>query len=289
MSNTQHLYKTRIAPTPTGYLHLGNVYNFALTAALAKKHNAAILLRIDDLDHQRVNKAYLQDIFDTLKFLNIPWHEGPRNMQEFEQHYSQKHRMPLYLQALRHLKDAGALFACTCSRSIVQQAAGNGAYPATCLYKNLPFPGNNWRLNTTSPLLLQVKKLQEDAVTAFLPAEMQHFVVRKKDGLPAYQLASLIDDLHFNVSFIVRGADLWASTLAQQYLGITLQRPAFSNILFHHHPLLLSETGNKLSKSSGSTSVQFLRKQGKTAQDIYALAGMMAGAGAIQSWQDIQV
>jgi glutamyl/glutaminyl-tRNA synthetase len=76
--------KTRIAPTPSGYLHLGNVLSFAVTALLAKESGAKILLRIDDLDQARVNKRYLQDIFDTLNFLEIPWHEGPRNLEEFE-------------------------------------------------------------------------------------------------------------------------------------------------------------------------------------------------------------
>ncbi|HWB27068.1 MAG TPA: glutamate--tRNA ligase family protein [Chitinophagaceae bacterium] len=280
-------HKTRIAPTPTGYLHLGNVYSFALTAALAQKYNAQILLRIDDLDHQRVNSAYVQDIFDTLEFLGIPWHEGPRNMQELEQEYSQHRRLHLYRQALQQLQNAGAVFACNCSRTTVLQNNAAGIYPGACLHRQLPFTNNAWRLDTSSPLMLAVKTLEGKTIQEPLPPEMQYFVVKKKDGFPAYQLASLVDDLYFNVDFVVRGADLWASTLAQQYLATKLQRPAFGNITFHHHPLLSSPDGNKLSKSAGSTSVQYLRKQGKTAADIYALAGNLAGVGAIKSWKDI--
>ncbi|RQP14538.1 MAG: tRNA glutamyl-Q synthetase, partial [Parapedobacter sp.] len=84
--------RTRIAPTPSGYLHLGNVFSFALTAALAKRSGAQILLRIDDLDYTRVKREYVEDIFHTLEFLKIPWHEGPRNYREYKQTYSQTYR-----------------------------------------------------------------------------------------------------------------------------------------------------------------------------------------------------
>src|SRR4051794_39214952 len=93
--------KTRFAPTPSGFLHLGNILSFAITAALAAQAKAKILLRIDDFDMQRTNKLYVQDIFDTLNFLEIPWDEGPRNMAEYEEEYSQLHRMDIYRRALQ--------------------------------------------------------------------------------------------------------------------------------------------------------------------------------------------
>src|ERR1035437_9153412 len=93
--------RTRIAPTPSGYLHLGNILSFAITAALARKTNAKVLLRIDDFDLERTNKLYVQDIFDTLNFLEIPWDEGPRNMKQYEQEFSQVHRMEMYKKALQ--------------------------------------------------------------------------------------------------------------------------------------------------------------------------------------------
>src|ERR1700755_812419 len=112
----KHFKKTRIAPTPSGFLHLGNAYSFALTAALAEKYGAKILLRIDDLDRERVQKEYVQDIFDTLNFLELPWDEGPRNVMELERDWSQIHRMGLYKEALDLLREEGDLFACNCSR-----------------------------------------------------------------------------------------------------------------------------------------------------------------------------
>jgi len=274
-----HFHKTRIAPTPSGYLHLGNIYSFALTAALAQKYNTQILLRIDDLDRERVQKIYVQDIFDTLHFLNIPWNEGPQHYNDYEQQYSQLYRLPLYRSALQQLKQSGALFACNCSRAQVLQRSPSGIYPGTCLQKNLPFDADDvcWRLDTTYNGILNIKDLSGNSTPAALPPSMQYFVVRKKDGFPAYQLASVIDDLHFGVDMIVRGADLWDSTLAQLYLAQKLGLHAFSNIAFHHHQLMMDRGEKKLSKSDGATSVQYLRRQGKTAADIYRRVSEMAG------------
>ena len=282
-----YAHKTRLAPTPTGYMHLGNVYSFALTAALAQQHNAAILLRIDDLDHQRVNNAYVQDIFDELQFLNIPWHEGPRNIQELEQQWGQQQRMHLYSQALQALQEQGLVFACNCSRTTVQHNSTEGIYTGDCRHKRLPFDTNAWRFNTPGTGTVAIKTGDGRFIQQALPANMQHFVVRKKDGHPSYQLASVIDDLFFNVDMIVRGADLWPSTIAQHYLAEKLQQPGFKNIIFYHHGLVLGQAGEKLSKSAGSTSIQYLRKQGHTAEDIYALVGRMCGLGDIKSWKDI--
>src|SRR5882762_5324158 len=88
--------RTRIAPTPSGFLHLGNAFSFALTAKLARETGARLLLRIDDLDRDRVEARYVQDIFETLHFLGIPWDEGPRDILAYEATWSQVYRMDLY-------------------------------------------------------------------------------------------------------------------------------------------------------------------------------------------------
>lgn len=269
----QHITKTRLAPTPSGFLHLGNALSFALTAALAQQANAKILLRIDDLDRERVEEKYVQDIFDTLHFLGIPWHEGPRNPHEYQSTYSQLHRTPLYNDALQELRNSGMIFACECSRAQVP----NGIYPGTCRNKNLPLDSKNvnWRLRTNEEKTLTVRIPSGKSLTSTLPAEMRDFVVRKKDGFPAYQLASLVDDRFFNVDLIVRGEDLWPSTLAQLYLADVLQYERFRESIFYHHPLLLEAGDRKLSKSAGATSIQFLRKEGKTQEDIYGMIARM--------------
>jgi glutamyl/glutaminyl-tRNA synthetase len=275
--------KTRIAPTPSGYLHLGNVLSFAVTALLARKSGAKILLRIDDLDQARINKLYLQDIFDTLNFLEIPWDEGPRNLQEFQDDYSQLHRMPMYKEALKKLADEGLVFACTCSRS--QLTIGE----CSCLEKEIPLSAQNtcWRLLTGVNTEIQVKNYNGNIIKAPLPKEMHNFVVKKKDGFPAYQLTSVIDDLFFGVDLVVRGEDLWPSTLAQHLLANVLRKNGFADVTFYHHPLLM-EAGKKLSKSAGAVSIRHMRESGKKPTDIYATIARMLGIkDHITSWEEL--
>lgn len=279
MASDLHFTRTRIAPTPSGYLHLGNVLSFVITAAWARKTGAAILLRIDDLDRERYQSHYVQDIFDTLHFLDIPWDEGPRDMSDFEQHHSQVHRLPLYKAALQALQENGPIYTCTCSRSTLQHTAVNNAYPGTCRNKYYPLNADNanWRLYTGERPALSINSLKQGMITTTLPASMQDFVVKKKDGFPAYQLTSIVDDLHFGVDLIVRGADLWPSTIAQHYLAGLLPANHFHTTRFFHHALLTGTDGTKLSKSAGDTSIQSLRKQGHSPATIYTLLSSLLG------------
>jgi len=281
--------KTRIAPTPSGFLHLGNIYSFAITAALARKTGAKILLRIDDFDRERTNMACVQDIFDTLNFLEIPWDEGPRNMQEYEQQYSQVHRMDLYNKALQQLRESGHLFACTCSRADVLKLNADSIYTGTCREKNIPLDAENvsWRIRTNDADEISVKTL-DGIVMATFPKEMTDFIVRKKDGFPAYQLISVIDDIHFGADLVVRGDDLWPSTLAQLYLSSFLEKNTFTDTTFYHHPLINDDKGLKLSKSEGATSIHYLRKDGKKPAEVYALiAAALNIDAAPKSWQEL--
>lgn len=268
------IHKTRIAPTPSGYLHLGNVRSFLLTQELAHKLGAGILLRIDDLDRDRVEDRYIKDIIDTLSMLGITYNEGPADLQEFKDIWSQVHRQTLYTATLDTLVQNGHLFACVCSRADVR-ATPDGVYPGTCRYKNISLdtPNVSWRLHTREVLPLVVNVLGESPVSESLPAEMTDFVVRKKNGFPAYQLSSLVDDVHFGIDLVVRGADLWNSTLAQLYIARLLGYESFMSAQFLHHPLITDSDGTKLSKSAGATSIQYLRAHGATAADIRRLAG----------------
>jgi glutamyl/glutaminyl-tRNA synthetase len=283
--------KTRIAPTPSGYLHLGNILSFSLTAALAKKTGATILLRIDDLDRERVMPEYVQDIFDTLNYLELPWDEGPADAAEFFGEWSQVHRLGLYREALQRLSDSGAVFACTCSRSQVLHAGPGGAYPGTCRDRGLPLtmPDTSWRLRTPETVSLTYKSYPDGViVTRLLPVSMRDPVVRKKDGFPAYQLTSPIDDLHFGIDLIVRGADLLASTLAQLYLSGVLGMPGLGDATFFHHALLRASSGEKLSKSAGDTSIRYLRGQGWKPAAIYgSIAARMGCSEPARDWKEL--
>jgi glutamyl-tRNA synthetase len=270
---------TRIAPTPSGFLHLGNAFSFLLTKALSEKTGAKILVRIDDLDRERYRTEFVQDIFDTLDFLEITIDLGPKSVREFESEWSQIHRMGLYQKALEDLRTTGNLFACDCSRKKIQQLDSSGYYLGQCLDRRLSLdkPETAWRINTMESDFQTFTEYPDQKVAALIPQDTAFYIVRKKDRLPAYHLTSVVDDLHFGVDLIVRGKDLHSSTLAQLDLAKKLNLDSFSNITFHHHPLIKGEKQEKLSKSEGATSVQYLRKEGKTLRDIFRVLGKSMG------------
>jgi len=295
--------KTRIAPTPSGFLHLGNVVAFVRAIELGKRNGAKVLLRIDDMDRERVEKEYVQDIFDTLNFLELPWDEGPGNVEEFEREWSQVHRMGLYREMLKVLREGGNLFACNCSRAQALRDSVDGVYAGTCREKGGSLDAGNvsWRLRTEEREI-GVRVLgggvrdgeasggvKGKVVNVGMPGSMKDFVVRKRDGFPAYQLTSVVDDLYFGVDLVVRGEDLWASTVAQHFLAEKVgKEKEFGAIGFYHHPLLMAEGERKLSKSAGDTSVQYLRKQGLKKKDVYTMiAKMMGSEGEPRNWEEL--
>ncbi|MDF2157841.1 glutamate--tRNA ligase family protein [Algoriphagus sp. CAU 1675] len=271
---------TRLAPTPSGFLHLGNAFNFLLTKALAEKHNSKILLRIDDLDRERYRKEYVQDIFESLDFLEIKYDLGPNSLEEFEDAWSQSHRIPEYESALEKLRHSGLLFACDCSRKKIQQLDSSGNYLGFCVDRRISLDKKDvaWRMNTLEADLIPIKTYPDRIESHILPQDIAFYVVRKKDGMPSYQLCSVVDDLHYGVDLIVRGKDLFSSSLAQVHLAEILgEGQKFKNITFYHHQLLKGPGKKKLSKSDGATSLQYLIKEGKKLSDIFKLLGEMAG------------
>lgn len=262
---------TRIAPTPSGYLHLGNLYSFLVTKALAAKHHSKILLRIDDLDRERTRTEYIQDIFDTLDFMEISYDLGPKNSKEFISDWSQTLRIEMYQKALEELAQNSLLFGCTCSRKKIKQFNPPGCYLGHCLDRKIPLDKKEvaWRLDTFSNKEISIINYPKAEKEDFLPKESAFFVVRKKDGIPSYQLASLLDDVHFKVDLIVRGKDLYHSSLSQLSLASHLEDSvSFQKSTFYHHPILLDSEKEKLSKTEGAISIQHLRSLGKTKKDI---------------------
>ncbi len=238
--------KFRYAPTPSGYLHQGNLCNFLLTWLLARASGSPILLRIDDLDRERLRPAYLDYIFHTLDRFQLDYDEGPSGPEDFERKWSQRHRKNLYAESLDKLIASGRVYDCSCTRS--QTQAGD---TCRCKKNNYPLhlPGTAWKWSV----------LQEDtfAFTDVLAGpvsisdeEKADFTVRKKDGMASYQVTSLVDDHHFGITHLVRGIDLAASTAMQLQLDIHGLSGNFHRSTFFHHPLLNDERGDKLSKSA---------------------------------------
>ena len=281
--------QTRIAPTPSGFLHLGNAYSFLLTKALAEKHGAKILLRIDDLDRERYRQEYVQDIFDTLDFLEIQIHQGPSSVAELESQWTQLERMPLYQEAMEKLQESRLLFSCTCTKSQILQIDPRGIYLGQCMDRRMPLDKNEaaWRINTLDADFLDYIAYPSTKKSALIPEEASCYVVRKKDKFPAYQLSSLVDDLHFGIDLIVRGQDLFPSTLAQLDLARILGKQEFAKTTFYHHPLLKGPDQSKLSKSAGAFSIRQLRQEGKSLGDVFQLLGKSLGIQEeIKSFQE---
>lgn len=269
---------TRIAPTPSGYIHPGNAASFLFTGLLARQYGACVLLRVDDLDRGRYRERYLEDLFHQLYWLEINWDEGPRNPAEFHAVWSQQHRRHLYRQTLERLVATGLVYACTCSRRQTRSSADTIAYTGHCREKSLPLdtPGAAWRILVPENTTVHFRE-GAGMNSIRLDTAMGDFVIRQKDGQPSYQVASLTDDLYFGVDGIVRGEDLRPSTGAQCYLARILDEPAFHQAFFCHHPLWKDEWGRKLSKSEGAGSLRVWRDEGNTLSTLEEVAQQWLG------------
>ena len=243
-------FRTRLAPTPSGLLHIGNAYNFLLTAQIAKHFDGAIFLRIDDIDETRLKDQYLENIFKTLDFLQIKWNEGPRDVKDFHLQFSQHLRIPLYEAYLQKLKNLGMLYPCKLSRKQIFEISSTGIYHGE-LNESLSFeePELSWRIHVPKNTIIQFRDQMKGEVSINLYEAMGDFVVRRRDGIPSFQIVSLVDDLHYKINNIVRGEDLLNSTAAQLYLAHLLDEKSFHQTNFYHHHLLKNENGDKLSKS----------------------------------------
>ena len=188
---------SRLAPTPSGYLHFGNAFNFLLTYLLVNFHDGVLHLRIDDLDGPRVDRASVEDIFIQLEWLGIDYHFGPSGPDDLYSRFSQQLRKDRYFNAIEVLQKAGHLFACECSRSKIRNSSAGKIYPGTCRNKKLNFMKQNqtWRVIVPEKTFVFYKTLTNNKKKIDLTTGIGDFVIRRRDGLPAYQIASLMDDI----------------------------------------------------------------------------------------------
>jgi glutamyl/glutaminyl-tRNA synthetase len=240
----------RLAPTPSGYLHLGNAVNFVLTWLLVRQAGGTLHLRIDDLDRARLRRPYLENIFRVIDWLGLDYDQGPSGPDDFLRHYSQLLHLPSYNQVLRRLAQRPGLV-----QGSVRSRTGGAAEAAVALAT----PGVAWRARVPVGTTITWGDGMQGALAVPLATEMPDFVVRKKDGVAAYQLASVVDDLRLGTTLLVRGLDLLASTAAQLWLAAQLPetaRFAPAHIQFYHHGLLTDAAGHKLSKTTQAAGDQ---------------------------------
>lgn len=277
--------KTRLAPTPSGYLHAGNAFNFLVTAELAKITGSAVVLRIDDLDAERTRPEFVEDVFRSLEWLGIQVDEGPSGPADFYAHWSQQLRMGRYVEMVDRLKSRGHIYPCNCSRARFDSMDRLVHRCRSAHCADGP-AGTPWRLRIPDRCHVSIKELDGTSSQVDLSALMPDPIVQQRDtGRPSYQIASLCDDLAMGIRFVVRGADLLPSTACQLHIAALLEEEAFSVVRFHHHALSTDEAGRKLSKSAGSYSLKSMRESGGSPARLQA----QARAYATGSWAGLRL
>lgn len=287
--NRARQYRGRLAPSPTGYLHLGHARTFWTAQQRAAGQGGTLILRNDDLDRQRCKPEFVRAMFEDLRWFGFGWQEGP-DVGGPHAPYSQSERMPLYRAAFERLRTGGFLFPCTCSRQDVLRAlaaphAGEDepVYPGTCRGKhrfefgvsslalgrqsrdNTKLTTQNselspsWRFRVPDGRAVTFNDGQFGPQTFVAGRDFGDFVVWRNDDLPAYHLACAVDDALMGVTEVVRGADLLPSTARQILLFEAL---GWAVPAFFHCPLVTDAQGTRLAKRHDALSLRTLRAEG---------------------------
>jgi glutamyl-tRNA synthetase len=266
-------YRGRLAPSPTGHLHLGHARTFWTAQQRAEAAQGTLILRNDDLDAARCRPEFIAAMFEDLRWFGLHWSEGPDIGGPFAP-YDQSERLPHYLAAFEQLRAAGFIYPCTCSRQDVLRAltaphAGEEEpiYPGTCrnASPDRPREGVNWRFRVTEGESITFTDGAVGPHTETAGHDFGDFLIWRKDDLPSYQLACTVDDDAMRITEVVRGADLLTSTCRQlllyRALGLTIPT-------FHHCPLVLDEQGQRLAKRHDALSLRTLRERGALPENL---------------------
>ena len=272
---------TRLAPSPTGALHLGNARTFLVNWLLARRNNWTILLRIEDLDGPRTKKGADQQAIDDLRWLGLDWDEGP---------LYQSPRMPAYRAAIDRLLASNHAYPCVCSRAEVHSAAsaphaedGSAIYPGTCRGRFKSVEDATRATGKPPAIRFRVPEETIEFADQFagpqrfdVSRDLGDFVIAKSDGTPAYQLAVVVDDADMNVTHVLRGDDLLDSTPRQILLYRALDLSHRLSTYFHL-PLVIGPDHRRLAKRHGDTRLSFYRDRGVSPGRILHLIARWSG------------
>ena len=276
-------YRGRIAPSPTGYLHLGHARTFLIARGRAADANGDLIFRNEDLDPDRCRPEFVSAMYEDLRWLGLLWSEGPDCGGPYGP-YSQSERRDLYLRTWRNLRDGGFIYACTCSRrelSISATAPNDNddepIYPGKCRSRtdawNYQTPrGVNWRFRVPEDREITFGDLHLGPQCYKAGTDFGDFVIWRRDDVPAYQLACVADDHAMRITEVVRGADLLKSTVRQLllYRALDWEVPRF-----YHCDLVRDDAGLRLAKRHDALSIRALRHSGLSQDQVRtrALAG----------------
>ena len=270
----------RFAPSPTGRMHLGNVYAALLSWLSAKSKGGEWVLRIEDIDPGRSRQEFADRIMDDLEWLGLTW-DGEVTYQS--------QRQDIYEHYFDLLRKDGLLYPCFCSRADLlatqapHESDGRVVYKGTC--RNMSpahYPQGitpAWRMRVPDETI-ETTDGHYGTYRVHLPTEIGDFIVRRKDGAFAYQLVVVVDDLMTGITEVVRGRDLLLSTPQQLFMARILRdlekEEIFPQVNYIHFPLLINEAGQRLSKRDKSLNMGVLRKQ-HSAKEIIGKIAHLAG------------
>lgn len=277
------MHRGRYAPSPSGYLHLGNACTALLAWLHMRQKGGVFVLRMEDIDLARCRPEYADAIIEDLRWLGLDWDEGPDVGGPFGS-YVQSERMAAYEAALDRLLEAGRLYPCTCTRAQLKAIAsaphGIGsegpAYPGLC--RGRPFTEELLKTRHALRFQLPDEPLAfTDGVfgeQSFPPGAGGDFVVKRSDDMIGYQLAVAVDDAAMGITDVLRGEDLLDSTPRQIFLLRALGLPVPR---YAHVPLILGEDGKRLAKRHGSVTLRELRGRGVDSRRIVGCLAHWAG------------
>jgi glutamyl/glutaminyl-tRNA synthetase len=273
-------YRGRLAPSPTGLLHLGHACTFWTAYQRALQHNGTLILRNEDLDPQRSKPEFALAMLEDLRWLGLCWQEGPDVGGSFAP-YEQSRRREFYLAAWRKLRDGGFIYPCTCSRKDLATSAAapnegddEPLYSGRCRARigeanNYELPaGVNWRFQVPDREAIAFHDVGQGPQQFVAGEDFADFLVWRRDDVPAYQLAVVADDAAMQITEVVRGADLLKSTARQLLLIRALGLPVPA---YYHCDLVRDEAGVRLAKRHDPLSLRALRQQGLTPQQVLDL------------------
>ena len=280
-------YRGRLAPSPTGYLHIGHARTFWTAYERARQSGGKLVMRMEDLDEQRSQPEFADAALEDLRWLGIRWDEGPDVGGRFGP-YVQSRRGVHYLDAWKLLLRLGKIYPCSCSRKDIEAAVAapheggsiaadeqddEPIYPGTCRKyhrvvaqiagsraRQLEEPeGLTWRFIVPSSEIIEFEDANLGKQRFVAGRDFGDFVVWRRDGTPSYQLACVVDDAAMQVTEVVRGADLLKSTARQILLNRAL---GYVNPSWYHCRLLVDDKGKRLAKRNDALSLRALRELG---------------------------
>ena len=271
---------SRLAPSPSGRIHLGNIFSFLITWADARSKGNRVIFRMDDLDERCKNKEAQNTLISDLKWLGIEW-DGIIVYQS--------ERVKIYEEAFNHLKKKNMLYPCFCSRADIHAASAPHASDGTPIYsgkcKHLD-PSQVEHLKESKKFSYRISvpdlnvTIHDEIFGDFnqnLENDCGDFIVRRSDGVFAYQLTSTIDDIEMGITRIVRGCDLLPSTPRQVWLANVINASPQTQIKYAHLPMLINEKGQRLAKRDKSLDLGFMKQEGFSAAKIRGIIAKLAG------------